>query len=91
MSQSTPLLPHKTNAIFLTDGGAETWLVYKRGFELPKFSAFDLLNDERSAGALREYYTAFANVALKLGTPFIFFSLTYRASRDWGDLLGYSA
>ncbi|MFT5629628.1 MAG: S-methylmethionine-dependent homocysteine/selenocysteine methylase [Gammaproteobacteria bacterium] len=40
---------------------------------------------------MREYYTAFANVAVNLGTPFIFDSLTYRASRDWGTLLGYSA
>ena len=39
---------------------------------------------------MRDYYTAFANVAVKLGTPFIFDSLTYRASRDWGALLGYS-
>ena len=90
MSRPTPLLPHQTSTIFLTDGGTETWLMYKRGFELPEFSAFHLLNDERSAGALREYYAAFANIAVKLGTPFIFDSLTYRASRDWGDLLGYS-
>lgn len=90
MSQPTPLLPHHTNAIFLTDGGTETWLMYKRGFDLPEFSAFHLLNDDRSAAALREYYTAFATIAVKLGTPFIFDSLTYRASRDWGALLGYS-
>lgn len=90
MSQLTPRLPHQTDDIFLTDGGTETWLMYKRGFELPEFSAFHLLNDERSARALREYYTAFAKVAVKLGTPFIFDSLTYRASRDWGALLGYS-
>jgi homocysteine S-methyltransferase len=90
MSQPTPRLPHQTDDIFLTDGGTETWLMYKRGFELPEFSAFHLLNDERSARALREYYTAFAKVAVKLGTPFIFDSLTYRASRDWGVLLGYS-
>ena len=64
--------------------------MYKRGFELPEFSAFHLLNDQRSAAALREYYTTFAKVAVKLETPFIFDSLTYRASRDWGALLGYS-
>ena len=90
MTPTTPRLPHQSNDIFLTDGGTETWLMYKRGFELPEFSAFHLLNDQRSAAALREYYTAFAKVAVKLGTPFIFDSLTYRASRDWGDLLGYS-
>jgi S-methylmethionine-dependent homocysteine/selenocysteine methylase len=91
MTRTTPRLPHLTDAIFLTDGGTETWLMYKRGFELPEFSAFHLLNDQKSAAALREYYTAFANVAVILGTPFIFDSLTYRASRDWGALLGYSA
>ena len=90
MTRPTPRLPHQTDDIFLTDGGTETWLMYKRGFELPEFSAFHLLKDKRSAAALREYYTAFANVAVKLGAPFIFDSLTYRASRDWGALLGYS-
>lgn len=90
MTRATPLLPHQTDDIFLTDGGTETWLMYKRGFELPEFSAFHLLNEKKSADALREYYNAFAEVAVKLGTPFIFDSLTYRASRDWGTLLGYS-
>ncbi|WP_321342331.1 homocysteine S-methyltransferase family protein [Breoghania sp.] len=83
-------LPHETDAIFLTDGGTETWLLYKRGFELPEFSAFHLLNDATAREAIREYYRAFADVAVELGTPFIFDSLTYRASRDWGRLLGYS-
>lgn len=91
MTRTTPRLPHETDDIFLTDGGTETWLMYKRGFELPEFSAFHLLNDKQSASALREYYTAFAEVAVKLGMPFIFDSLTYRASRDWSALLGYSA
>ena len=91
MTLTTTRLPHQTDDIFLTDGGTETWLMYKRGFELLEFSAFHLLNNKRSAGALREYYTAFANTAVSLGTPFIFDSLTYRASRDWGALLGYSA
>ncbi|WP_432817343.1 homocysteine S-methyltransferase family protein [Sulfitobacter sp. JB4-11] len=90
MARTSPRLPHQTDDIFLTDGGTETWLMYKRGFELPHFSAFHLLNDEPSAAALQEYYTAFARIAVDLGTPFIFDSLTYRASRDWGALLGYS-
>ncbi|CUK14824.1 hypothetical protein RUE5091_03801 [Ruegeria denitrificans] len=71
MTKPTPRLPHQTDDIFLTDGGTETWLLYKRGFELPEFSAFHLLNDQQSAAALREYYIAFANIAVKLGTPFI--------------------
>ncbi|WP_324288184.1 hypothetical protein [Hoeflea algicola] len=90
MSRESPKLPHQTDDIFLTDGGTETWLMYKRGFDLPEFSAFHLLNDPRATAALREYYSAFAHIALQLGTGFIFDSLTYRASRDWGRLLGYS-
>ena len=90
MSHAKPILPHLTDAIFLTDGGTETWLMYKRGFELPEFSAFHLLNDAKATAAIREYYRAFADIALQLDTYFIFDSLTYRASRDWGRLLGYS-
>ena len=90
MTQVKLKLPHQTDDIFLTDGGTETWLMYKRGFDLPEFSAFHLLNDGRATEALREYYRAFASIAVNLGTSFIFDSLTYRASRDWGRLLGYS-
>lgn len=91
MDNQTLKLPHQTDELFLTDGGTETWLMYKRGFELPQFSAFHLLNDTRALDALREYYRAFADIAVELGTGFIFDSLTYRASRDWGRLLGYDA
>ena len=89
MNSQPAVLPHLTDDIFLTDGGTETWLMYKRGFELPEFSAFHLLNDVRATATLREYYRAFADIAVRLGTSFIFDSLTYRASRDWGQLLGY--
>jgi len=90
MPKTAPVLPHQSAKMFLTDGGTETWLMYKRGFELPEFSAFHLLNDPVATEALREYYRKFAGIALRLGTGFIFDSLTYRASKDWGNLLGYS-
>jgi S-methylmethionine-dependent homocysteine/selenocysteine methylase len=64
--------------------------MYKRGLDLPHFSAFHLLNDTSAIATIRDYYRAFSDVALRLGTPFIFDNLTYRASRDWGALLGYS-
>lgn len=87
---ATPTLPHQTDDLFLTDGGTETWLMYKRGFELEEFAAFHLLHDPKAKSALQEYYRTFAEVAVRHGTNFIFDSLTYRASRDWGRLLGYS-
>ena len=91
MHTEQPTLPHETNRRFLTDGGTETWLIHKRGLDLPNFSSFHLLNDEAATEEIRSYYRAFANIAIEHGTAFIFDSLTYRASRDWGELLGYSA
>lgn len=91
MDIERPALPHETSRLFLTDGGTETWLIHKQGHELPNFSAFHLLRDPEATEDIRSYYRAFADLAVEHGTAFIFDSLTYRASRDWGDLLGYSS
>ncbi len=91
MDTERPALPHETDRLFLTDGGTETWLIHKRGHELRNFSAFHLLQDPRGTEDVRSYYRAFADLAIEHGTAFIFDSLTYRASRDWGELLGYSS
>lgn len=91
MGGERSVLPNETNRLFLTDGGTETFLIHKRGLELPHFSSFHLLNDPGATEEVRSYYRAFADIAVEHGTAFIFDSLTYRASTDWGELLGYSA
>jgi homocysteine S-methyltransferase len=40
-------LPQLSGEIFLTDGGTETYLIYKRRLELSHFSAFHLLDDPK--------------------------------------------
>lgn len=90
MSDPASVLPHETDRLFLTDGGTETYLIYKRGLALPNFSSFHLLGDPEGEKEIRAYYLAFAEIAVEHGTAFIFDSLTYRASSDWGHLLGYS-
>jgi S-methylmethionine-dependent homocysteine/selenocysteine methylase len=80
-------LPHQTDRLFLTDGGLETWLMYKKGFELPHFCSFQLLDDTAGHEALRQYYREFALLARQQQAGYVFCSLTYRASRDWGQLL----
>jgi S-methylmethionine-dependent homocysteine/selenocysteine methylase len=90
MDAERPALPHETNRLFLTDGGTETWLIHKRGLDLPNFSSFPLLEDPAATKVVRSYYRSFADIAVDHRTAFVFDSLTYRASRDWGDLLGYS-
>ena len=90
MSTSRHTLPQLGDGLFLTDGGAETTLIFHDGFDLPYFAAFHLLRDEKGTRALRRYFARHASIAKKNGTGFILESATWRASRDWGDLLGYT-
>jgi S-methylmethionine-dependent homocysteine/selenocysteine methylase len=83
-------LPQLDDAVFLTDGGIETTLIFQEGLELPHFAAFHLLKDRAGTEALRKYFGTYAGLARKYGVGFIFESPTWRASRDWGSKLGYS-
>ncbi|MGE5527319.1 MAG: homocysteine S-methyltransferase family protein [Methanosarcina sp.] len=76
--------------LFLGDGGLETTMIYGRGFELPCFASFLLLEDERGRAALRDYYREFIAIAREHRTGFTFDTPTWRASSDWGERLGYS-
>jgi len=84
-------LPQVGDAVFLTDGGIETALIFNEGLELPHFAAFHLLKDRQGTEALRKYFRTYAALARKYEVGFIFESPTWRASRDWGAKLGYSA
>jgi homocysteine S-methyltransferase len=84
-----PALPQLDGSIFLTDGGMETTLIFKRGLELPHFAAFTLLGDERREDELRRYYESYIAVADAAGRGLVLDTATWRASRDWGALLGY--
>ncbi len=84
-------LPQLAEEFFLTDGGIETTLIYREGFELPLFAAFVLLRDEAGCEALRRYYREHAAVARAQGVGFVLESATWRASAEWGAKLGYDA
>ncbi|MEM7444187.1 MAG: homocysteine S-methyltransferase family protein [Pseudomonadota bacterium] len=91
MSKYRSKLPQLDGTVFLTDGGIETTLIFHEGFELPHFAAFDLLRDQEGRQALRRYYERYAEIARANEVGFVLESATWRASRDWGDKLGYSA
>ena len=76
--------------LFITDGGLETTLVFHLGLELPDFAAFDLLRDDTGAEALRRYYEPYITIAREHGAGIVLDTATWRASRDWGEGLGYS-
>ena len=83
-------LPHLEGRFFLTDGGLETTLIFQDGIELPHFAAFHLLSDADGRSALERYYERYIAIAKSAGVGFILESPTWRASRDWGEKLGYS-
>jgi S-methylmethionine-dependent homocysteine/selenocysteine methylase len=78
-------------ALFLSDGGLETSLIFHEEIELPHFAAFVLVDSKSGRKKLRRYYRRYAGLARQLGMGLILESPTWRASRDWGKRLGYSS
>lgn len=76
--------------LFLTEGGIETEIMYKWGFEIPHFAMFPLLENSAAVAAMRGMYHRYLDVAAKHGMSALMGGLDYRASPDWGELLGYS-
>ncbi len=91
MARQRNSLPQVADGLLLTDGGLETTLVFHEGIELPEFAAFTELASEAGRQRLRDYFRSYARIAHEFGVGFIFESMTWRASRDWGAKLGYSA
>src|SRR6188472_1083080 len=79
------------DALFLTDGGIETTLIFHQGLDLPLFAAFVLLKDEDGTDALRRYYEPYLELAGERGLGFVLESPTWRASPRWAKELGYGA
>jgi homocysteine S-methyltransferase len=80
----------KDGVLYLTEGGAETEIMYKHGFELPHFAMFPLLDNAKAVAELQGMYRRYLDVAAKHGFAALMSGLDYRASADWGKLLGYS-
>jgi S-methylmethionine-dependent homocysteine/selenocysteine methylase len=79
-----------SDRLFAADGGLETTMIFDEGIELPEFAAFVLLEDEGGVEALRRYYRSYLEIARRHGLGFTLDTPTWRASRDWGERLGYS-
>ena len=90
MTATTHNLPQMNGALMTCGGGFETWLQYIDGFELRHFCAFELLNDTRGRACLTDYHRKLVEAAVENGFGVINEGLHYRASRDWGELIGFS-
>lgn len=82
--------PQQEGRIYLSEGGTETELMYKYGFELPHFAMFPLLDNPDAVSKMRNMFRSYLEVAAKHDVCALMGGLDYRASPDWGELLGYS-
>lgn len=80
----------KPGVNYLTEGGQETEVMYKHGFDLPEFAMFPLLDQPAAVAVLREMYTSYLDCAARNGFGVLVGGLDYRASPDWAALIGYS-
>lgn len=74
--------------IYLTEGGQETEVMYRHGFELPEFAMFPLLDNPAALDVMRAMYRSYLDVAVKHGCVALVGGLDYRASPDWGHKIG---
>ncbi|MGH1417267.1 MAG: homocysteine S-methyltransferase family protein [Hyphomicrobiaceae bacterium] len=90
MSKYRTCLPELNGQRFLTDGGMETILVFDEGKELPCFASFPLGQTAEGRDWLNAYAHRHIDIAERYGMGFILGSATWRASRDWGQQLGFT-
>ena len=82
--------PRLESKFYLTEGGTETEILYKWGFELPEFAMFTLLDNAEADVCIRGMYRRYFDVAEAHGTGLLITGHDYRASPDWARKLGYS-
>ncbi|WP_201829458.1 homocysteine S-methyltransferase family protein [Microvirga zambiensis] len=87
MSGNRFAFPPSRDAIFLTDGGLETTLVFLDGVDLPCFAAFPLLQSEEGRIRLENYFRPYIRTAIERDVGFILDTPTWRANPDWAAKL----
>jgi len=60
-------LPQLNGEVFLSDSGLETDLVFNKGFDLPEFASFVLVDDARGTAALEAYFRRHVDIAVQHG------------------------
>ncbi len=89
MHKQFPL--QKAGVIYLAVGGTETEIMFRYGYELPHFAMFTLLENPKAVKDMNHMFEQFLDTVVEHQCNAIIGGLDYRASSDWGKLLGYSA
>lgn len=80
MSSSTKFPAQRPNEMLLTEGGIETEVMYKWGFDLPHFAMFPLLHNPAAVSAMQSMYWRFLDVAARHKVSVLMGGLDYRAN-----------
>ena len=88
MTQKFP--DHEHGTLYLTEGGVETEIMYKFGYELPEFAMFTLLENPQAVGDMRGMFERYLDTVAEHDYAALMGGIDYRASSDWGTKLGYS-
>ena len=73
---------------FLTDGGFETSLFFKDGFDAPEFAAITLLDNPDAVKAMHRYFDRFLAMAEAADVGFVLDTNSWRGCVAWGEKLG---
>jgi len=76
---------------YFTEGGTETEIMFRHGFDFEHFCAFTLLDNPKAVTVLRDMYRRLLDVIAQSGGCALIGGLDYRASSDWGALIGLSS
>jgi len=80
----------RPGVFYLAEGGQETEIMYRHGYDLPEFAMYPLLENPAAMADLKAMYARVLDAAAENGVNTILSGLDYRASPDWGAKLGYS-
>ncbi|MFT5274861.1 MAG: homocysteine S-methyltransferase [Saprospiraceae bacterium] len=90
MSEPKSFPTQQQGKYYHTEGGSETEITFKYGFELPEFAMFPLLDNPAAVSKLQDMYRDYLDVVATDKMCALLGGLDYRASPDWLALLGYS-
>ncbi|MCP4429369.1 MAG: homocysteine S-methyltransferase family protein, partial [Gammaproteobacteria bacterium] len=81
----------KAGVTYLSEGGTETEIMFRYGHELPHFAMFTLLENPKAVKDMNHMFQQYLDTVAENECNALMSGLDYRASSDWGKLLGYSA
>ncbi|KAJ5158991.1 Homocysteine S-methyltransferase [Penicillium coprophilum] len=84
-------LPQLTSSkLFVTEGGIETTLLFKKNLNLPSFSSLPVLDTEEGRKVICSIYEQYINIAHTYSTGLILETRTWRGSPRWSSEIGLS-